>query len=172
MYEAIEHYKVYKQRQDELQQAKQLFEECGFQYKEKAKQEMDKFLNKLIVKNGVTNIQYVKETRKQMGRSNNGDINHNNDNNKIDMSGKGKLVGWVVVLAMWTGVGVSMNMMNENNSCHDVSECNSCQEIVNTTEDIIEWIVEDEASGNIGRDQADTYINNLEGIIINLGVTR
>jgi len=54
MYEAIEHYKVYKQRQDELQQAKMLFEECGFQYKEKAKQEMDKFLNKLIVKNGVT----------------------------------------------------------------------------------------------------------------------
>jgi len=56
MYEAIEHYKVYKQKQDELQQAKQLFEECGFQYKAKAKQEMDKFLNKLIVKNGVTNI--------------------------------------------------------------------------------------------------------------------
>jgi len=56
MYEAIEHYKVYKQKQDELQQAKMLFEECGFQYKEKAKQEMDKFLNKIITKNGVTNI--------------------------------------------------------------------------------------------------------------------
>jgi len=54
MYEAIEHYKVYKQRQDELQQAKMLFEECGFQYKEKAKQEMDKFLNKIITKNGTT----------------------------------------------------------------------------------------------------------------------
>jgi len=54
MYEAIEHYKVYKQKQDELQQAKQLFEECGFQYKAKAKQEMDKFLNKIIIKNGVT----------------------------------------------------------------------------------------------------------------------
>ena len=50
MYEAIEHYKVYKQKQDELQQAKQLFEECGFQYKAKAKQEMDKFLNKIIIK--------------------------------------------------------------------------------------------------------------------------
>ena len=56
MYEAIEHYKVYKQKQNELQQAKMLFEECGFQYKEKAKQEMDKFLNKIITKNGVTNI--------------------------------------------------------------------------------------------------------------------
>ena len=54
MYEALEHWKQYKQEQ-KLQQAKQLFEECGFQYKEKAKQEMDKFLNKLIKKNGTTN---------------------------------------------------------------------------------------------------------------------
>jgi len=54
MYEAIEHYKVYKQKQNELQQAKQLFEECGFQYKEKAKQEMDKFIKKLVTKNGTT----------------------------------------------------------------------------------------------------------------------
>ena len=35
MYEALEHYKVYKQEQ-------------------KAKQEMDKFLNKLTTKNGTT----------------------------------------------------------------------------------------------------------------------
>ena len=70
MYEAIEHYKVYKQKQDELQQAKQLFEECGFQYKAKAKQEMsnnstklvseydkesfDKWMESLITRNGVT----------------------------------------------------------------------------------------------------------------------
>ena len=82
MYEALEHYKVYKQKQNELKQAKVLFEECGFQRKEKAKQEkdlqnkiaqefelfnecgfqykkkahqeMDKFLNKLIKKNGTT----------------------------------------------------------------------------------------------------------------------
>ena len=39
MYEALEHYKVYKQEQNELQQAKQ---------------EMDKFLNKLTTKNGTT----------------------------------------------------------------------------------------------------------------------
>ena len=107
-----------------------------------------------------------------MGRSNNSDINHCNDNNKLNMSGKGKLVGWIVVLAMWTGMGVGLNMMNENSSCHDISECNSCQEISNTAEDMIEWIIEDEASGNVGRDQADTYIDNLEGVIINLGVTR
>ena len=82
------------------------------------------------------------------------------------MSGKGKLVGWVVVLAMWTGMGVGLNMMNENNSC------SNCQEASNTAEDMIEWIIEDEASGNVGREQADTYIDNLEGIIIDLGVTR
>ena len=74
MYEALEHYKVYKQKQNELQQAKQLFEECGFQYKAKAKQEVNKLLNNstklvseydkisfdkwmesLIAKNGTTN---------------------------------------------------------------------------------------------------------------------
>ena len=55
MYEAIEHYKVYKQKQNNLQQAKVLFEECGFQRKEKAKQEMSKFINQLVVKNGTTN---------------------------------------------------------------------------------------------------------------------
>ena len=70
MYEALEHYKVYKQKQNELDQAKQLFEECGFQYKAKAKQEMsnnstklvseydkvsfDKWMNELVKKNGVT----------------------------------------------------------------------------------------------------------------------
>ena len=54
MYEALEHHNVYKQKQNELQQAKQLFEECGFQYKAKAKQEMDKLINKLIAKNGAT----------------------------------------------------------------------------------------------------------------------
>jgi len=70
MYEALEHYKVYKQKQNELDQAKQLFEECGFQYKAKAKQEMsnnstklvseydkvsfDKWMNELVKKNGTT----------------------------------------------------------------------------------------------------------------------
>tara|TARA_B100001250_G_scaffold13806_1_gene12050 strand:- start:5521 stop:5691 length:171 start_codon:yes stop_codon:yes gene_type:complete len=54
MYEVLEHWKQYKQEKDKLQQAKQLFEECGFQYKAKAKQEMDKFINKLVIKNGTT----------------------------------------------------------------------------------------------------------------------
>ena len=51
MYETLEHWKQYKQEQ---KQAKQLFEECGFQYKAKAKQEMDKFINKLVTKNSTT----------------------------------------------------------------------------------------------------------------------
>ena len=57
MYEALEHWKQYKQEkelQNKIAQQFELFNECGFQYKEKAKQEMDKFLNKLIAKNGTT----------------------------------------------------------------------------------------------------------------------
>ena len=86
MYEALEHWKQYKQEKalqtkiakefklfdnstklvseydkvsfdkwmGESQQSKQLFEECGFQRKEKAKQEMDKFIKELVKKNGTT----------------------------------------------------------------------------------------------------------------------
>ena len=54
MYETLEHWKQYKQEKNKLQQSKVLFEECGFQRKEKAKQEFDKYLNKLIKKNGTT----------------------------------------------------------------------------------------------------------------------
>ena len=41
-------------------------------------------------------------------------------------------------------------------------------ESINTAEQMIEWIIEDEASGNVGREQADTYIDNLEEIIEDL----
>ena len=41
-------------------------------------------------------------------------------------------------------------------------------ESINTAEDMIEWIIEDEASGNVGKAQADTYIDNLEEIIKDL----
>ena len=59
MYETLEHWKQYKQEKDlqnKIPQEFELFNECGFQYKAKAKQEMDKFLNKLITKNGVTKL--------------------------------------------------------------------------------------------------------------------
>ena len=57
MYETLEHWKQYKQEKDlqsKIAQEFELFNECGFQYKEKAKQEMDKFINKLVKKNGTT----------------------------------------------------------------------------------------------------------------------
>ena len=59
MYETLEHWKVYKQEkelQNKIAQEFELFNECGFQYKAKAKQEMDKFLNKLTTKNGTTKL--------------------------------------------------------------------------------------------------------------------
>ncbi len=71
MYETLEHWKQYKSKkliklELELkqmleensikEQQEELFNECGFQYKEKAKKEMDKFINKLSNKNGVTKL--------------------------------------------------------------------------------------------------------------------
>ena len=53
MYEVIEHWKQYKSEQE---QAKELFNECGFQYKKKAYKQMDKFLKKLSKKNGITKL--------------------------------------------------------------------------------------------------------------------
>ena len=68
MYETLEHWKQYKQEkelQNKIAQEYELFHECGFQYKEKAKQnvsklkinkfkEFDKWMNDLIKKNGTT----------------------------------------------------------------------------------------------------------------------
>ena len=74
------------------------------------------------------------------------------------MSGKGKLVGWIVVLIMWTGMSCGLQYMANK-------EKDNSSEVINTAEDMIEWIIEDEASGNVGREQADTYIDNLEQMI-------
>ena len=57
MCETLEHWKQYKQEKElQTKIAKEygLFNECGFQYKEKAKQNMDKFINKLVTNNGTT----------------------------------------------------------------------------------------------------------------------
>ena len=51
--------------------------------------------------------------------------------------------------------------MSSRNGCAAYASA----EVINTAEDIIEWIIEDEASGNVGREQADTYIDNLEQMI-------
>tara|TARA_R100001244_G_C5082550_1_gene114319 strand:+ start:126 stop:350 length:225 start_codon:yes stop_codon:yes gene_type:complete len=70
------------------------------------------------------------------------------------MSGKGKLVGWTVVLAMWTGMGVGLDYMaNDNNKA------------INTAEDIIYWMAEDVANGYVDSVKADSYIDNLEQMI-------
>tara|TARA_R110000765_G_scaffold76708_1_gene150783 strand:+ start:95 stop:355 length:261 start_codon:yes stop_codon:yes gene_type:complete len=82
-----------------------------------------------------------------------------------------RILGWSVVITMWVIMGVSLKCM-KSSSIHHTDKCSDCQEVFNSAEDMIEWIIEDEASGNVGREQADTYIDNLEGIIINLGVTR
>ena len=80
MYEALEHWKQYKQEkalQNKIAQEYELFNECGFQYKEKAKENVsklkvndnsskllteydkesfDEWMNDLIKRNGVTEL--------------------------------------------------------------------------------------------------------------------
>ena len=72
MYETLEHWKQYKQEkelQNKIAQEYELFNESGFQYKEKAKEnvsklkvsdyakkEFDEWMNDLIKKNGVTKL--------------------------------------------------------------------------------------------------------------------
>ena len=80
MYEALEHWKQYKQEkelQNKIAQEYELFNECGFQYKEKAKENVsklkvsdnsskllteydkesfDEWMSDLIKKNGVTEL--------------------------------------------------------------------------------------------------------------------
>ena len=95
-----------------------------------------------------------------MGGSNNGDLNHNNNDNK--MIKYPKIVGWSVVIGFWSITGCAL-------------ECMKNQEIVevsNTAEDLIEWIEWDIENGYVDSTRGDTYIYNLEEIIINLGVTR
>ena len=72
------------------------------------------------------------------------------------MSGKGKLIGWTVVLAMWTGMSFGLQYMSHE-------ESNS--EAINTAEDIIYWMVEDVANGYVDSVKADSYIDNLEQMI-------
>ena len=74
---------------------------------------------------------------------------------KYNTNGKGQLVGWSVVLLMWTGCGVGLNSMKTQGN----------SEIVNTAEDMIEWISYDVENGKLDSSIADTYVMNLEEII-------
>ena len=60
MYEVIEHWKQYKKEQE---QAKELFNECGFQYKEEGYKQVDKWIEELMTKD----ISY-KEFDKQLDK--------------------------------------------------------------------------------------------------------
>ena len=73
------------------------------------------------------------------------------------MSGKGKLIGWSVVIVMWTGMSFGLQYITHKEKDNS--------EVINTAEDMIEWIVEDVANGYVDSTYADTYIDNLEQII-------
>ena len=62
------------------------------------------------------------------------------------------------------GTALVLNAWAIKAEAHDTAVVES----INTAEQMIEWIIEDEASGNVGREQADTYIDNLEEIIEDL----
>lgn len=73
-----------------------------------------------------------------------------------------KITGWSVVIVFWLTIGIYFKSM-QNSAIH---------ETINTAEDMIGWIVEDVANGRLDTATADTYIDNLEGIMIDLGCTR
>ena len=73
-----------------------------------------------------------------------------------------RIIGWVVVGGFWLITGCALEAMKNS----EVVEAS------NTAEDMIEWIEHDLESGKLDSTIADTYIENLEEIIIDLGVTR
>jgi len=96
-----------------------------------------------------------------MGRSNSYRSN-NNSNNDSKMMKYPKIVGWSVVITMWSIMGCALDQMKTT----------EIVETSNTAEDMIFWIQEDLGSSKIDSSIAEVYIDNLEEIIINLGVTR
>tara|TARA_R110002094_G_scaffold149327_1_gene138006 strand:+ start:53 stop:289 length:237 start_codon:yes stop_codon:yes gene_type:complete len=73
-----------------------------------------------------------------------------------------RIIGWSVVIGFWSITSCALDQMKNR----DVIETS------NTAEDMIEWIEHDVESGKLDSTIADTYIDNLEEIIIDLGVTR
>jgi len=68
-----------------------------------------------------------------------------------------KIVGWSVVITMWTSCGVGLSCMKSQEQGNN--------EVVNTAEDMIEWIGHDLESGKIDSTTAQDYIINLEEIV-------
>ena len=73
-----------------------------------------------------------------------------------------RIIGWSVVIGMWSITSCALDQMKSRNIV----------EASNTAEDMIEWIGYDVENGKVDSSTADTYIDNLEGIIIDLGVVR
>jgi hypothetical protein len=74
-----------------------------------------------------------------------------------------KIVGWSVVITMWTSCGVGLSYMKtQEQNNFKISES------INTAEDMVGWIVEDVANEYLDSTIADTYIVNLEEIITDL----
>ena len=84
------------------------------------------------------------------------------------MNGKGKLIGWVVVITFWGILLTVGDFYAREAAIHN----RAVQESINTAEDMVEWIGYDVENGKVDSSTADTYIDNLEEIIIDLGVTR
>jgi len=84
------------------------------------------------------------------------------------MSGKGKLIGWAVVIALWSILLIVGESYARKTAIHN----RAVQETINTAEDMIEWIGHDMEGGKTDSTIGETYIDNLDEIIINLEVTR
>jgi hypothetical protein len=69
-------------------------------------------------------------------------------------------------------IGVICTMMSCNNNevcditCISQMRASNEQEIINTCEDLIEWITNDTKDGYVDSSRADGYIDNIEGIMI------
>ena len=68
-------------------------------------------------------------------------------------------------------IGVICTMISCNNNevcditCVSQMRASNEQEIINTCEDLIEWITNDTEDGYVDSSRADGYIDNIEGIM-------
>ena len=71
------------------------------------------------------------------------------------------IIAWSVALGVWVVMAMSMNSTKKDAIHHN-------QEAINTAEDMIEWIEHDLESEKVDSSVAMMYVDNLEGLIIEL----
>ena len=71
------------------------------------------------------------------------------------------IIAWSVALGVWVVMAISMDSTRKDAIHHN-------QEAINTAEDMIEWINHDLESGKVDSSVAMMYVDNLEGLIIEL----